>query len=285
MATASVIDVAERDFDVEVIERSHEVPVLVDFWAQWCGPCRVLGPVLEKEAEAAGGKFVLAKVDTDKAPSIAQRFRIQGIPAVKLFVGGKVVDEFVGALPAPQVRRFLEKAIPSEIDALVREAVTAREAGDAATARTKLDAALEAEPEHQLAHLELARLALADGDFDALAAHVDLVDLDGDLGDTARSMLAVADLARACAEAGGEQDCRHRVDRDPKDLAARYALAGCEVSAGHYREALDQLLAIVQVDKRWNDEAGRKGMLTVFDLVGRQSDLADEYVRQLQIYT
>ncbi|MEA2249289.1 MAG: putative thioredoxin, partial [Solirubrobacteraceae bacterium] len=175
----AVIDVTEQDFEREVIERSHEVPVVVDFWAEWCGPCRSLGPILERAAAEREDKVVLAKLDTDANQNLARQFDIQGIPAVKAFRDGKVVDEFVGAQPPAQVERFFDSLVPSEADGLV-------EAGDEASLRR----ALELEPNNTQAKVALAEqlyrrgerdealqvLANAEGDFtaDGLAARMRL---------------------------------------------------------------------------------------------------------------
>ena len=152
----TVIDVTEQDFQQQVIDQSGRVPVVVDFWAEWCGPCRALGPILEKEAAAREGEVVLAKLDTDANPRLAQQFGIQGIPAVKAFRDGKVVDEFVGALPPPAVKRFFDGLVPSEADALV-------EAGDEASLRR----ALELEPGREDAAIRLAGMLHGRGDSDA----------------------------------------------------------------------------------------------------------------------
>ncbi len=251
MATSQhVIEVGAADFPAEVVERSRTVPVLVDFWAAWCGPCRMLGPVLERLAEEHDGAFVLAKVDTDANQELAAEYGISGIPAVKLFKDGEVVDEFVGALPERQVRAFL------------RPHVAAPERPDP---------------------LEAARALLAAGDLDGLRTAVAAIPPSADERAAAEQLLAAADLIAEARAAGDAESLRARAAASPDDCQARYALAGHLLAAGDHRDALEQYLAIAERDRRWQKEAARKAMLVVFGLIGVRHPLADEFRGKLQI--
>jgi putative thioredoxin len=284
MASDIVVEVGEEDFSAQVLDRSHEVPVLVDFWAAWCGPCRVLGPVLEMLAKRLAGRFVLAKVDTERSPALAARYQISSIPAVKLFRNGAVVDEFVGAIPEQAIRDFLDRNCPSEAAELVDRARSMRESGAIDDAVAALDKALELEPRNAGAHLELARIALASGDRDGVESHIRQIPPLADeveAGNYLREALAFID---GCASAGGQPACEERVAGDPTDLDANFGLGCCLAAAGRYREALDHFLAVVAKNKKWNDEAGRKAMLTVFGIVGIRSELSDAYRKKLALY-
>src|SRR4051812_34093758 len=163
-AGPAVIDVGDADFVEKVIEESKRRPVVVDFWAEWCGPCRTLGPVLERVAEEHGGEFLLAKLDTDANPYVASQFRIQSIPNVWAFVDGRPVDQFIGAYPEPAVREFVARLLPSEADREAAEAVEAAESGDPESAEQGFREALEADPENRGARLGLGRILVARGD-------------------------------------------------------------------------------------------------------------------------
>jgi putative thioredoxin len=283
--SAHVRDVSDAEFDAAVIERSREVPVLVDFWAAWCGPCRVLGPVLEKLAVDRGGNFELAKVDTDKNPASASRYGVRGIPHVVLFKDGRPVDQFTGALPETAVRAFLNKHLPSATDRQVAAGLARLAAGDAAGAEAAFTQVLAGHPQHAGARLGLARLALHRRDAAGVHTHVESLAPMAPEREVGVHLEAAAALVDAVATAGDEIAVAARVADHPDDVEARFALGVHHLAAGRYRDALDAFLAVVERDRKWRDQAARKAMLTVFGIVGVRDPLADEYRRRLMIYT
>ena len=273
---AHVRDVDEATFEREVVERSRQVPVVVDFWAAWCGPCRTLGPVLERLAAAAGGDFELVKVDVDRNPRLAQRYRVQGIPAVKAFRDGQVVSEFTGALPEPRVREWLKEITPSAADRLAAEGRAAEDRGDAHAAERAYRATLGEEPGHAAAAVGLARL---------LADRGALEEAEGLLrplaADPEAQRLRTRLRFRAAARDADVAALNARLAADPRDMEARYqlglALAGDEA----YAAALDHLLEAVRLDRRYADDAARKAMIDIFNLLGDDDPRTQEYRRRL----
>jgi len=276
-------NVGDDDFDHVVLERSREVPVLVDFWAPWCGPCRVIGPILERIADDMAGQVELVKLNVDESPIAAARFRIQSIPAVKLFIEGQVAGEFVGAIPEPTIRAFLEEHLPSAARVQAALAAERLAAGDGEGARAAALAAL-ASGSSPAADLVMARLALAGRDFDGALAHAQNVPAAAAEWDTAQAIAAAAELGREAVLAGDPASLRARIARNPPgELADAFALAVHRLLDGDPTAALDDLLALVERDRRWRDEAARRAMLTIFSLVGVRSPLADEYRKRLSL--
>ena len=249
------MDVNEASFEEKVLRRSAEVPVVVDFWAEWCGPCRALGPVLEREVAALGGKVELAKVDTDANPRLAAQFQIRGIPAVKAFKDGRVVDEFVGAQPAPVVRQFLAQLAPSETQLASEKAL--------------------AEAVRQLAA----------GHGDEIAPLLAQIDPRGPLADQAEALRRVLEFHQVGREYGGENKARGVLGANEDDLEARYALASAIAARGDLRGALEELLQIVTRSRKFRDDAGRRAMLTLFQQPGADEEIVREMRRRLQIVT
>jgi putative thioredoxin len=241
----TVIDVNEADFEAEVLQRSSEVPVVVDFWAPWCGPCRQLGPALEKAATARDGKVVLAKIDTDENPAISERFGIQGIPAVKAFADGEVVAEFVGALAPAQVEQFFDGLVPSESQLLL-------EAGDEASLRK----AVELDAKNVDAAFALAQLLYRGGD---TAGALELVK------NAPGNFRADGLAARIELE-----------ERASPELAEGFA----KLDEGELEEGLDRLLALL-ASKNGDAERIRRVIVAILDELGVDHPLARETRRKL----
>lgn len=276
-------DVGEADFDAEVIERSHEVPVLVDFWAPWCGPCRMLSPVLEKLETESEGRFELVKINTDENQRLSMQHGIQGIPAVKLYAKGRKVGEFVGAMPGASIQRFIDEHLPSEADEHVLEGARRLEAEDPEGARAAFEAALSLDEGSASAHLALARLALDEGDVEGVQRHVEALHPSSDEYEVGQVLLEALVFRSEC-EAIGEKDARQRLAADEDDHDARYALACCHLVAQRWEEGLEQLLEVIKRKRKHRDGAAHKAMLIVFRLLGHDHDLTDAYQRQLQIW-
>jgi len=277
-ADANLIkDATEASFMADVIEASQTVPVIVDFWATWCGPCKTLGPMLEAAVTAAKGKVRMVKVDVDQNQRIAGQLRIQSIPTVYAFWQGQPVDGFQGAVPASELKAFVERVSALAGDGGLAEAIQAAEdmltEGAAADAAETFAAILGEEPENAAAYAGLVRAHLALGDPDQaealIAAAPAPVAKSKDL-DAARAQL---ELARQAANAGPEAELRAAVEADPSDLQARFDLAAALLAAGDQKEAVDELLELFRRDREWNDGAARTQLFTIFEALKPQDPI------------
>jgi putative thioredoxin len=274
--SAWVKNVKEADFEREVIERSRTVPVVVDFWAPWCGPCRALGPILEKLAAERQGDFILAKVNTDQAQDLAYQYGIEGIPAVKAFRDGRPVLEFVGLLPEAQVRAFIDRICPSQADRQARQAADL-EKSDPAAAEAEYRRVLEQDSTNDAALIGLARLLVERGQDGEAQELLGRVTPTGELGAETERLGAILFLRDQARPYGDEAAVRRRLANDPHNPEFLYEL-GCVLAArGQYPEALQTLLDAAGRDRALAEEKVRPVMVKVFYAVGVRSPLADEY--------
>lgn len=275
-------DVSEIDFEDKVIAASFNQPVVVDFWAPWCAPCKVLKPLLEKLAEEYAGKFLLAKVNSDENPEISAQFKVRGIPAVKAVVNGKVVDEFTGALPEGEVRAWLDGIIPSPAEELRHAAQQQWAAGDADGAMRSLAEASVLDPANEWVRVDSAEILLTQGKVDEARSLLDsLRDVDVQKDARVLQLLAQARVATMVEDGEDEAALRAAIQADENDLEARLKLAHVLVTANRPAEGMEQLLEIVRRDRKFKDDIGRRTLLDVFNLLGGHGELVKEYRRKL----
>ncbi len=276
-----IIDVDEAGFQTEVLDRSKRVPVVVDFWAPWCGPCRTLGPILEELATEAAGQWILARVNSDENPGLSETYGVRSIPAVKAFVDGQMVNEFSGALPKAAVEQFLASLVPTEADELAREAAEAGRAGDRERERGLWDRVLKIEPGNDLARVRRARLLVSAGGREEARGDLESIAPESDLRGEADRLTLLLDWADRVEERGGPEAIRQRAGENPDDVAARYEFGCAMAIGGAFDGALAEFLEVVRRDREFEDDAGRLAMIAVFSLLGDAHPLTGEWRRRL----
>ena len=284
-ADTIVKDTTTADFRQDVIAESARQPVLVDFWAPWCGPCKQLTPVLEKAVKAAGGKVKLVKMNIDEHPQIAGQLGVQSIPAVIAFTRGQPVDGFMGALPEGQVKGFIERLVgpvgPSPIEDMLAEADALAAEGDAAGAAELYAAVLAQDPENAAAIASLAKLHLDLGDLDGAKRFLAMAP-QGKANDPAiAGARAAIELAEQAASLGDLADLQRRVEADPNDHQARFDLAVGLSAKGRREEAVTHLLDIVRRDRSWNEDGARKQLVQFFEAWGPTDEATKSGRRRL----
>ena len=275
-----IIDVLEENFIAEVVERSATVPVVVDFWAEWCQPCRLIGPILERLAVEYDGRFVLAKAETEKVPDVASGFEVRSIPAVFAVKGGKIVDSFVGAQPEATVRAWIDRLMPTPAETLLAEA-RSLEATDHESAEARYRDALALAPDELGAKLGLGRMALALGRVDEARAVIEALERRGFLEPEAETLKAELTLRGNAESGGGVDPLRAELAAKPGDHARQLALAEALAARGEYEEALGLALDLVETDRRGTGESARKLMIAAFQVLPSDSELVADFRRRL----
>ena len=278
-------DTDTAHFAADVIDASAEVPVIVDFWAPWCGPCKQLGPIIEKLVRQAGGRIKLVKVNIDENQRLAQQMRIQSIPAVYAFVGGRPVDAFVGAQPESQIKSFIDRLLggaKSALDEALEQADAALQAGDADTAVQLYAAVLGEDGEHARAAAGVLRAMVAKNDIAGAKAAADRMPATLKAKPEVQAAMQTIELAtEGKSDASAVAGFKARLEKDPKDHEARYELAVALYAADDKPGAIDALLDLVKLGAKWNEDAGRKRLIKIFEALGSDHPLVLESRRRL----
>ncbi|MGB0659590.1 MAG: thioredoxin [Mangrovicoccus sp.] len=271
-------DVTEATFMADVVEASQEVPVIVDFWAPWCGPCKTLGPMLEQAVTEAGGKVRMAKVNVDENQMIAGQLRVQSIPTVYAFFQGQPVDGFQGAVPGSEIKAFVDRVAALAGDGGLGEALTAAEemleSGAAVDAAQTFAAILGEDPSNPGAYSGLARAHIVMGELDQAEALINNVPDDLKAAPEIEAARAKLELARQAEDAGPVAELRAAVEANPEDLQARFELAQAMHASGDVQGAVDELLELFRRDREWNDGAAKAQLFTIFEALEAKDPIA-----------
>ena len=275
-----IIDATAARFQEEVVDQSMKCPVIVDFWAPWCQPCQILGPLLEKLVGDAQGKLVLAKVNIDEEQELAAAFGVQSIPTVFAIHEGRAVDQFQGLLPEAQLREWISSLLPSALEELIKRGEEL-EAEDPVSAEQCYREAAQSDPSNDAIRIRLARVLLAQSRDEEARQIISDLEARGYLEPEAETIKSQLDIREAAAETGGVEEARAAVDANPNDLALKIKLADALAVSRKFEEALDLCLEVIQADRDGDGQEAKTTMLKIFDLIGQNSAIVSTYRRKL----
>lgn len=275
------IDVSTQNFKEIVIDGSHKTPVVVDFWAPWCGPCKVLKPILEKLAEEYQGKFVLAKVNSDENQELSAQFGVRGIPTVKAIKNGQIVDEFSGALPENAVREWLDRLIPSAADELRLQAQQIYTQGQTEQALAMLQQALQMGDENHHIKIDMASILADQARYQEAMDIIDNLPANMKMDEAVGRLTTQIEVALKSQHLEGEDVLLQKIANNPDDLQARLDLANVYISQQQYENAIEQCFEIIKRDRSFNEDIGRKTVVSVFNLLNNEGDIVRTYRRKL----
>jgi len=274
-------NVGMQNFQAVVLENSMKQPVLVDFWADWCQPCKTLMPMLAKLADEYAGKFILAKVNSDEEKELAAHFGIKSLPTMKLFVQGQMVDERMGVIPESEIRAFIDKYITSAADDLINAAMMAQDEGRSDEALQIMNQALAADPENADLKIQIAQLMHDQGDSDSSLALLDTLNQEDSQKDGAVKLRAQINMATQLDGLPDLDDIEQRLAQNPHDLEALQQKSHHLGAQGNYEDAMECLLTMMRVDRSFGEDAGRNGLLAIFDMLGGEHPSVQKYRRKL----
>ena len=274
-------NVGMQEFQQLVLDNSFKQPVLVDFWADWCEPCKTIMPMLAKLAEEYGGKFHLAKVNTEEQQELAAHFQIKSLPTMKLFVNGQPVDERMGALPESEIRAFIDQFITSESDELITAAKVACQEGRAEDATQLMNEALAKDPTNVDLKIDIAQLVMAQGDSDAALALLDSLDNEGQNKDAAIKLRAEITMANQLKNLPPIEEVEQKLAANPDDLGALIDKANYLAAQSEYEQAMECLLKVMTLDRSYEEDAGRNGLIALFDMLGGEHPSVQKYRRKM----
>ncbi|MCP4237947.1 MAG: thioredoxin [Aestuariibacter sp.] len=274
-------NVSIQNFQALVLENSFKQPVLVDFWADWCEPCKTVMPMLAKLADEYGGKFHLAKVDTEAEQQLAAHFQIKSLPTMKLFVNGQPVDERMGALPESEIRSFIDQYLTSESDKIMAAANAALHQGNTDQAMELMNQALAKDPENSELKINVATAVNAQGDRDSAIALLESLDDEGKNIDSAIKLRAEIEMADKLKDLPAIDEIENRLAANPDDLSSLLDKANYLTAQGNYETAMDCLLRVMTLDRQFQDDAGRQALLALFGMLGGEHPSVQKYRRKM----